>query len=125
MMWPCLTFRDGCALRVAWCGDRDFVIMHGGRVPARPVRNAVWWPNGRRLSGQVGLLPRDNSRGEDQREWRRAVAISRAPAVPGSNAFGAVFSFLGWRNGWLLLQGEGLLRTPNGTRRVALGRLST
>lgn len=47
------------------------------------------------------------------------------PAVPGNSAFGAVFSFLGWQNGWLLLPGEALLRTTNGMRWVALGRLST
>lgn len=53
--------------------------------------------------------------------WRSVVP----PGVPGNSAFGAVFSVLGWRNGWLLLQGERLLRTTNGTRWIALGRLSS
>ena len=52
--------------------------------------------------------------------WRSVVS----PDIPGNGSFGAEFSFLGRRHGWLLLPGEGLLRTTNGRRWVVLGKLA-
>jgi hypothetical protein len=42
----------------------------------------------------------------------------------GSTWAAAAFSFAGRRHGWLLLQGEGLLRSAHGPRWAVLGKLA-